>query len=68
MFGMVPWGRYGAWLGLAAGLLGLLTLIAAFRARRNGRIGTGSMLGFLLTGAAAIGLSSFMLAFDLAPF
>jgi len=68
LFGMVSWGRYGAWLGLAAGVLGLLTLIAAFRARRSDRIGTGSMFGFLLTGAAAIGLSSFMFAFDLFPF
>ena len=68
LFGLVPWAGYAAWLGLAAGLLGLLTLFAAFSARRRRRIPTGTMLGLILTGAAAIGLSSFMLAWGLAPF
>jgi len=68
LFGLVPWARYGAWLGLLAGVLGLVTLIMALRARRRYRMPIGALLGFMLTGAAALGLSSFMLAWDLAPF
>lgn len=68
VFGLAPWARYGAWLGLAAGVLGLAAVISAFRARGRYRIPLGTMLGFALTGAAAVGLSSFMLAWDLGPF
>jgi hypothetical protein len=68
LFGLVPWARYGAWLGMAAGVVGLLTVIAAFRGRARGRMPTGSMLGFALTGLAAVGLAAFMYCYGLAPF
>jgi pimeloyl-ACP methyl ester carboxylesterase len=68
LFGLVPWARYGAWLGLAAGLVGLVAVVIAIGSRRRGLIGSGSMVGFVLTGAAAVGLSSFMLMWGLSPF
>ena len=68
MFALVPWAKYGAWLGLIAGVLGVVTIISAIAGRKQGRVPTGSMLGFFLTGAAAIGLSSFMYLWGLGPF
>jgi hypothetical protein len=67
-FGFVPWARYGAWSGLAAGALGLLTLLATYRARREQGLPGSRTVGFALTGLAAIGLSSFMLFWGLGPF
>lgn len=68
LLGLVPWAAYGAWLGLVAGIVGLLAMFTAIAARRGRKIGTGSMFGFLLTGAAAVGLSTFMLMWGLSPF
>jgi hypothetical protein len=68
LFGFVPWTRYGAWLGLLAGLLGLLTLPAAYRARKHARLPGSLVLGFVLVGLAAVSLSSFMLSWGLGPF
>lgn len=68
LFALVPWAKYGAWLGLVTGLLGLVTIIKAVKGRREHLVTTGSMLGFVLTGAAAIGLSSFMSLWGLGPF
>jgi hypothetical protein len=68
IFGLVPWAQYGAWLGLVAGVLGLVTLLATINARRHGPLPIGTLLGFLLTGTAALGLSSFMLMWGLGPF
>jgi hypothetical protein len=68
VFGFVPWARYGAWAGLLAGVLGLATLLAAVRARRQHGLPGSPLLGFVLTGLAAIGLSSFMLTWGLGPF
>jgi hypothetical protein len=67
LFGLVPWARYGAWIGLLAGLLGLLTVVTAFRARMRYFLPVTTLLGFLLTGAAAVGLGAFLLAWDLGP-
>jgi len=67
-FGFVPWAVYGAWCGLAAGILGLLTLLATYRARREQGLSGSRTVGFGLTGLAAIGLSAFMLFWDLGPF
>lgn len=67
-FGFVPWARWGAWAGLMAGLLGLITLLATFRARRRVGLPGSPMLGFVLTGFAALGLASFLLAWGLRPF
>jgi pimeloyl-ACP methyl ester carboxylesterase len=66
--GFVPWARYGAWAGLLAGVLGLFTLVAAFRARKRFGLPGSPLLGFVLTGLAAVGLSSFLLAWGLGPF
>jgi pimeloyl-ACP methyl ester carboxylesterase len=68
LFGFVPWARYGAWLGLAAGVLGLLTLLATYRARREQGLPGSRAVGFTLTGFAALSLSIFMLFWDLGPF
>ncbi len=56
IFGLVPWAQYGAWLGLVAGVLGLVTLLATINARRHGPLPIGTLLGFLLTGTAALGI------------
>ncbi|MDH3603654.1 MAG: alpha/beta hydrolase, partial [Candidatus Tectomicrobia bacterium] len=68
LFGLVPWAKYSAWLGLFAGVFGIITIVAAIRGKGRHQIPTGSMLGFILTGIAALGLSSFMYFWDLAPF
>ena len=68
VFGLVPWARFGAWAGVLAGILGVAVIIQTIRARRQKRLPVGTLLGFLLTGLAAIGLSSFMLVWDLGPF
>ncbi len=67
VFGLVPWALWGAWLGVAAGVLGLLAIFATFRARRAHGLPGAPFLGFLLTGVAALGLSSFMLYWGLGP-
>jgi hypothetical protein len=65
LFGFVPWARWGAWLGLAAGVFGLLTLIVAVRWPGLAR---SRVLGFVLVGFAALGLSLFLYSWDLGPF
>ena len=67
IFGLVPWAKVGAWSGLLAGLLGLITLIKTLRAHRENRLPFGTMLGLSLTGAAALALSLFLLSWDLGP-
>lgn len=68
LFGFMPWAIYGAWAGLAAGLLGLLTIWAAFRARKLYSLPGSRVIGFTLTGLAAVALSAFLLAWGLGPF
>ena len=68
LFGFMPWAIFGAWAGLAAGLLGLLTVWATFRARKLYSLPGSRVIGFTLTGLAAIVLSAFLLAWDLGPF
>jgi hypothetical protein len=65
LFGLVPWARFGAWLGLLAGLA---VIIATVRAQREWALPPGSLLGFLATGTAAVSLSAFLLAWGLGPF
>jgi pimeloyl-ACP methyl ester carboxylesterase len=68
LFGFVRWAAVGAWLGLAAGLLGLGTIWMTIRARRQLRLAGSRVLGFMLTGIAAVAFSAFLLAWDLGPF
>lgn len=67
-FGLVPWARYGAWLGSAAMVLGIFSMVSTLGARRSVKLPFGSMLGLLSTGLAATMLGSFMWAFGLGPF
>ena len=68
LFGFLPWGVFGAWAGLVAGMLGIWTIAATVRARGQYDLPFSRMLGFFLTGAAAMALSAFLIAWDLAPF
>ena len=68
VFGLVPWARYGAFLGLFAIAIGLATLFTTGSARRRFKLPVSSMLGFLLTGLAAVGLGAFMMVWGLSPF
>jgi pimeloyl-ACP methyl ester carboxylesterase len=68
LFGFLPWALYGAWIGLAAGPLGLLTIWATIRARRNHGLPGSRLFGFILTGVAAVVLSTFLFFWDLGPF
>ena len=68
IFGLVPWAQYGAWIGLLAGVLGVITVGATVRAQRRVALPIGTLLGFLLTGGAAVSLSVFLIYWDLRPF
>ncbi len=67
VFGFVPIAHYGAWLGALAGLLGLLTLLVTVRSGRISGMSFSAWLGLILTGLAALGLSSFMWFWHLRP-
>ncbi len=68
VFGLVPWAWWGSFAGLLAGLAGIAAIVFTIRARRQQRLPIGTLVGFLLTGIAAVGLSSFLLYWDLGPF
>ena len=68
LFGLVSWARFGAWAGLAAGLLGLVTLWVVFRGRNSDDLPPTRLTGYLLTGFAAVAFSAFLLSWDLGPF
>lgn len=68
LFGFLPWARVGAWLGLAAGIAGLLSLFTTLRARRLYDLPGNRVAGFSLTGLAAVTLSAGLLFWDLGPF
>ena len=68
IFGLVPWAQYGAWIGLLAGVLGIITVGATVRAQRRASLPVGTLLGLLLAGGAAVSLSVFLIAWDLGPF
>jgi hypothetical protein len=64
----VPWARWGGYLAIVAVLAGLWSLWTTLRARRTESYPFTSLLGFLLTGVAAVGLGSFLLTWGLGPF
>lgn len=68
LFGFVPWAVYGAWAGMAAGLLGIVAIWSTVRARRVYSLPGSRVVGFVLTGIAAIALCLFLIFWDLAPF
>jgi pimeloyl-ACP methyl ester carboxylesterase len=68
LFGFMPWAAWGAWAGLVAGLLGLLTIVGTARARTRYELAGSRVIGFTLTGLAAVALSAFLLFWDLGPF
>lgn len=67
VFGLVGWAAVGAWLGVLAGILGIVALVLAVRARRKRGLPIGTLAGFVITGLAAVSLSLFMLFWGLRP-
>ena len=67
IFGMVGWAAVGASAGALAGLVGLLALVLTLKARRGAALPVGTLLGFLVTGLAAMSLSLFLVVWDLGP-
>jgi hypothetical protein len=67
LFGFVPWTRLGAAAGSLAGLAGAVAVVLTARARLKHRLPIVALLGYLLTGGAAISLSAFLLYWDLGP-
>ena len=65
LLGFAPLARWAAWLGLAAGAVGLLTVVVAVRTRN---LPYSTLIGFALTGFAALGLGLFLYTWDLGPF
>ena len=68
LFGFLSWASVGAWLGLAAGIGGLLSLFTTVRARRLYDLPGSRVVGFFLTGLAAFVLSAGLLFWGLGPF
>ena len=68
LFGLVPWAKWGALAGLLAGIAGVVAVVRTVRAHLNQRLPIGTLLGFLLTGLAAISLCVFLFAWGLGPF
>ena len=67
LVGMFGWGVLGAWSGVLAGLSGIAAVALAIKARRDEALPLGSLVGFVLTGLAAVSLSAFMLTWGLIP-
>lgn len=68
LFGLIPWAWWGALAGLFSGLFGLAAIALTVRRRMQERLPIGTLVGFLMTGIAAVGLSTFLLYWDLGPF
>jgi pimeloyl-ACP methyl ester carboxylesterase len=68
LFGLVPWAKWGALAGLLAGIAGVVAVIRTVRAHLSRKLPIGTLLGFLLTGVAAISMSIFLMAWGLGPF
>ena len=68
IFGLVSWAKFGAFAGLLAGIAGIAAVALTVRSRIKRRLPFGTLVGFILTGLSAIGLSSFLMVWDLGPF
>ena len=68
LFGLVPWAKYGALAGLLAGIAGIAAVVRTVHAHMSQRLPIGTLLGFLLTGFAAISMSVFLIYWGLGPF
>jgi len=68
LFGLVPWAKHGALAGLLAGIAGIVAVVLTMRAQMSQRLPIGTLLGFLLTGLAAISMSVFLIFWGLGPF
>jgi hypothetical protein len=68
LFGLVPWAKYGALAGLLAGIAGIGAVVLTVRAHMKHKLPIGTLLGFLLTGLAAISMSVFLISWGLGPF
>lgn len=68
LLGLVPWAKWGAIAGLLAGLDGLTAIVLTVRAHLRQRLPIGTLVGFLLTGLAALSLSVFLIYWGLGPF
>ena len=68
LFGLVPWAKWGAVAGLLAGIAGITAVVRTVRAHLSQKLPIGTLLGFLLTGLAAISMSVFLIAWGLGPF
>jgi hypothetical protein len=58
----------GAWMLLAAGGLGILTLVLLVRALGAGQVRIGTLIGFALTGLSGIAIAAFAVIFAITPF
>ena len=67
IFGLAPWAWYGALAGLIGGLFGVALLVITIRTRLKKKLPIGTFAGFLMTGFAAVGLSTFLLYWDVTP-
>lgn len=69
MAGLTEIAGIGAWMGLATGIFGLLTLLMLWRTQfSEGRIRIGTLTGMTLTGLSGIALAAFAFSWDLSPF
>jgi pimeloyl-ACP methyl ester carboxylesterase len=68
LFGLVPWAKWGALAGLSAGIAGIGAVVLTVRAQMRQTLPIGSLLGFLITGLAAISMSVFLITWGLGPF
>lgn len=58
-----------AWAAaMLAGLCGIAVIVLTIRIRMQQKLPIGTLVGFLMTGPATVGLSPFLLYWDLSPF
>jgi pimeloyl-ACP methyl ester carboxylesterase len=68
LFGLVPWAKWGALAGLLAGIAGIAAVVRTVHAHLSQKLPIGTLLGFLLTGLAAISMCVFLICWGLGPF